>query len=327
VTNGSPNGGPGSTTVGVDFLYRDTSFMGGAESVRASLWGAKSINDDNRGSERDYGYGIKLEYPQDRINWLLGFEELQENYEPRLGFVNRNDIRHWFGSFRLRERPATGPFRTIDHHVFGQVILDSGNEFETVNLMVTPLDFTTPIGDGFEFIYRFRNERVRTEFPVFDIPLSTYTFHEGALKIFTSRNRKLQGEFEVGHGSFFDGTRTRVDAGLEWRPSHYLFVQVEYEFRDVNLPMAGSPTPRNDRDTQLVRFRTTVQFTPDISWSTFAQYDNVSDSAGVNSRLRWIVRDGREFFVVFNQALDTSTDDVRRERTEALVKAIWTFTF
>ena len=70
-----------------------------------------------------------------------------------------------------------------------------------------------------------------------------------------------------------------------------------------------------------------VQFTADLSWSTFAQYDNVSDRAGINSRLRWIIQDGREFFLVFNQGLETTTDRVRTERSEALIKAIWTFSF
>jgi len=327
VTNGNPGGGPDSTTVGLDFLYRDTSFLDGPNTVRASLWFAKSMNDNELGSRRDHGYGIKLEYPQDRINWLLGFEELQEDYDPKLGFVNRNDIRHWFGFFRYRTRPSSGPFRTIDQNLFGQIVLDSGNEVETVNMRFTPAQFKTPIGDGFEFTYHFHRERVQTSFPVFDIPESTYTFHEGAIEVFTSRNRPLSGALEVAYGTYFDGTRTRVDAGLEWRPSHYVFVDVEYEFRDVNLPTADSTSARNDRETQLVRLRATLQFSPDISWSTFAQYDNVSDSAGVNSRLRWIVRDGREFFVVFNQALDTSNDDVRATRSEALVKAVWTFTF
>lgn len=327
VTNGNPSGGPGSTTIGADFLYRNTRFRGTSDSFRTSLWFAKTINDNERGSRRDHGYGIKLEYPQDRVNWLVGFEELQEDYNPRLGFVNRNDIRHSFNSFRFRHRPSSGPFQTIDHSIFGQLFLDSGNEIETINGEITPFTFKTATQGGFEFAYRFRRERVRTSFPVFDIPFSTYTFHEGRFKVFASPNRELSGNIEVGHGSYFDGTRTRVDGSLDWRPSRYLFVQVQYEYRDVNLPIGGSATPRNDRDTQLVRLRTTVQFTAEISWSTFAQYDNVSDSAGINSRLRWIVRDGREFFVVFNQALDTTQDDIRRERTEALVKAIWTFSF
>ena len=62
-------------------------------------------------------------------------------------------------------------------------------------------------------------------------------------------------------------------------------------------------------------------------WSNFIQYDNRSDSAGLNSRFRYIIQDGREFFLVFNQGVDTSTNDLDRTRTETLVKGVWTFTF
>jgi hypothetical protein len=327
VTNGNPEGGQNSTTVGTDFLYRDSSFLGGTETFRASLWFAKSIEHNQTSSGRNHGYGIKLEYPNDRINWLLGFEELQEDYQPRLGFVNRNDIRHSFGSFRYRTRPNSGPFRTIDNDIFGQIFLDSGNEVETVNLRVIPAKFTTSIDDGFDFQYRFRHERVTSALPTFDIPNGTYTFSEAALELFSSRNRPIRAALEVGFGTFFDGTQTRVDFNLEFRPSHYLFVEVEYEYRDVNLPKGGAATDRNDRDLQLVRMKFDLLFTPNVTWSTFVQYDNVSDQAGINSRFRYILQDGREFFLVLNQGLDTSTDDIRRTRTEALVKAIWTLSF
>ncbi len=331
LTRGNPAGGRNSTTVGSDFLYRDSSFMGGSKDFRASLWFAKSIDDNQSSNGRNHGYGVKLEYPNDRISWTLGFEELQEDYQPRLGFVNRNDVRHWFVFSRYRIRPEAGPFRTIDSELFGQVFIDSGNEVETVNFRFVPVEFTNAIGDGFDFRYRIRYERVANPIPTFDVPDGIYTFHEAGLNAFTSRNRPIRIGLELGHGTYFDGTRTRVGLDLEYRPSQHLLVEVEYEYRGVNLPktgsiLAGSPD-RNDRDTQLIRFKVDIAFTPDINWSTFVQYDNRSDSAGINSRLRYIIQDGREFFVVFNQGIDTSTNDLVRTRTEAIVKAVWTLTF
>ena len=323
-------GGRASTTVGADFLYRNTNFLGTGQAARASLWWAKSIESGLDGG-RNNGYGIKLEYPNDRINWLLGYEELQEDYAPRLGFVNRNDIRHTFASGRYRHRPKSGPFRTIDHKFFGQIYVDSGNEIETINMRFVPVEFTTPIDDGFDFRYRFRHEDLRSAIPNFDIPRDKYTFHEVGARLFTSRNRPLRIETEVWYGSYFDGTRTRVDVNLEYRPSHYLFVEIEYEFRDINLPKAGSllagSPDRNDRDLQLVRLKFDLIFTPNIVWSNFVQYDNRSDSAGLNSRFRYILRDGREFFLVLNQGVVTNDNDLEFTRTETLIKGVWTFTF
>jgi len=71
---------------------------------------------------------------------------------------------------------------------------------------------------------------------------------------------------------------------------------------------------------------TTVQFTPDISWITYGQWDNVSDKLGFNSRFRWIIQDGREFYIVVNHDVDTR-DEFRSQRTEAILKLEWTFRF
>ena len=79
--------------------------------------------------------------------------------------------------------------------------------------------------------------------------------------------------------------------------------------------------------TRVTQGRFDVLFTPDISWNTLVQYDNVSDSIGINTRLRWIFTPGRELFLVFNQSLEDDGGRIRRARSESLVKLAWTFRF
>ena len=61
-------------------------------------------------------------------------------------------------------------------------------------------------------------------------------------------------------------------------------------------------------------------------WSTLIQYDNMSESVGVNSRLRWIIEPGNEVFLVWNQAYDVDST-FRSEFTEVIGKVGWTFRF
>ena len=157
------------------------------------------------------------------------------------------------------------------------------------------------------------------DFRFLDIPVGTYRFDEGSVRAYSSRNRPLQADLKVGYGTFFGGRRTRVELGVEWRPSYHWLLELEYEWNGIRLPRGDSPA-------HVARFRVNVQFTPDISWVTFLQYDNQSDRGGINSRLHWIIQDGREFFIVINQGLDLS-DGVEATRTDALVKVLFTFTF
>jgi len=317
VTSGNPQGGGKSTTVGADFLYRNSNWRDTGQSVGASFWFAKSMNQGVNGN--DHGFGAKFEYPNDRINWLLGGEELQADYDPAIGFVNRSDIRHYFGNFRYRTRPSSGPWRTIDQRVFGQIFTDTDNELESSNFVFWPLVLATPVGDTIEFTYQSRFESVEEAFAVLDVPPGRYRFDEGGVRVYTSRNRSLQASALVGYGTFFDGRRTRAQVGLEWRPSYHWFFELDYEFNGIRFPRGEAPT-------HLARLRVNLQFTPNISWVTFVQYDNLSDGVGLNSRFRWIVQDGREFFVVVNHGVSLS-DGLEPTHTEAVLKAVWTFTF
>jgi hypothetical protein len=78
---------------------------------------------------------------------------------------------------------------------------------------------------------------------------------------------------------------------------------------------------------RLVRVGGAVQFSPDLVWSALAQFDNVSQSIGFNTRVRWSYSPGGDVFLVFNQGIDTSNDRWELTRTELTGKvgATWRF--
>ena len=55
-------------------------------------------------------------------------------------------------------------------------------------------------------------------------------------------------------------------------------------------------------------------FTPDLVWFNLAQYDNISNSIGVNSRLQWEYKPGAKMFFVVNQGyVDEMTGFVMKD--------------
>jgi hypothetical protein len=67
------------------------------------------------------------------------------------------------------------------------------------------------------------------------------------------------------------------------------------------------------------------------SWVNLLQYDNVSRTIGVNSRLHWIPQAGREAFLVLNHNLrDSPLDpatDFHTSMSEFTIKYNYTFRF
>ena len=109
---------------------------------------------------------------------------------------------------------------------------------------------------------------------------------------------------------------------VTWRPSKHLKVTFGGEYNDVDLP-------QGDFITRLATLNLDVAFNTAWSWENFLQYDNVSNTAGLNSILRWIPRAGREAVLAFN-TLQEDFDDNGRFRSLAsdlTVKASYTFRF
>ncbi|MBT6958497.1 MAG: hypothetical protein HN996_08765, partial [Opitutae bacterium] len=72
-----------------------------------------------------------------------------------------------------------------------------------------------------------------------------------------------------------------------------------------------------------------IRITPStqLSFNSIIQYDNQSEQLGLNNRLRYILKPGRDVYVVFNKGYDHMDDKFRSFQTETITKLGWTFQF
>ena len=92
---------------------------------------------------------------------------------------------------------------------------------------------------------------------------------------------------------FIQGRSAARWGELTWRKSRHLRTSFSIEKNWIRLK-------EGDFDTSLMMYRLNYSLTPFISLSNFVQYDTDSRNIGLQSRLRWIMKPGREFFIVFN---------------------------
>jgi hypothetical protein len=121
-------------------------------------------------------------------------------------------------------------------------------------------------------------------------------------------------------GEFFDGDRVSINPILEFRPSPHLFLFADFQYNDIRLP-TGNFT------TRLWRGRIDFQFNPDLSWRNLIQYDNVTESFGVQSTVRWIVEPGNEIFLIINTGHVLADETLKPIQSQIVLKAEWTFRF
>ena len=253
--------------------------------------------------------GGELAYPNDIVNWKLGYQEVQRNFNPGLGFVNRRNNRRYEGTYRYRIRPEDSFWRTIDTQFEGSIITKAtSRKVQSGRIAVTPLKLThgTDFGDDdvIELQYHHHFEHLFDDFDISEekgITLAKnerYHWDEGILRLAASPKRVYSGVLQISGGGFFSGERLSSLAEFGWRPNKHWFMKIGYNHNEIWLP-------EGNFRVQLVRGEFIFQFTPDISWNTIAQWDNETDELGFNSIFRWIIQDGREFFIVFNHDFDT----------------------
>ena len=168
-------------------------------------------------------------------------------------------------------------------------------------------------------------EGLREPFEISDgviIPTGVYEFDQYYIEAIAGPQRRVSGNFTYQSGDFYSGDARTLKGALRWRPSSHFRSNIEYEYNDVSLP-------QGDFIVRLVRMQFDIVFSNTLSWVNLIQYDNISETVGLNSRLHWLPEAGREAFIVFNHNLSDPDRDNHFVSTygDLTVKLAYTWRF
>ena len=322
VTNGDPESDANNTLIGVDSVLR-TSRLFGDQQLQQRLWIQHSNSTGTK--DRQLAWGTAVEYPNDAINWAAEYRELQENFNPALGRVSRpGGTRQYRGHLRLRHRPnQASSIRFLETRMSANAFTNRDDRLDTrdVDILVAA---ERRIGDRVELRYSHRFSRV--DAGGFDIssgvtiPRGGYNYGGATLILSASSARRIAGRLVFSGGTFYTGTRYDVIPELSLRPNKHWLLSLALRNTVVRLPQGNFAA-------RTASLRLLWQLNPDVSWSTLVQWSNSSDRIGIQSRVRWIIVPGREFFLVFSQDLLDIDRKVRRGQTIAIAKVGWTFRY
>ena len=154
------------------------------------------------------------------------------------------------------------------------------------------------------------------------IPAGKYSFTNLNAQLEFSNQRNFAPSIGVNIGDFYEGKKYEYSAGMEWRPDEHFYFNLNYNYQDIELP-------QGEFVVRLVSANANYAFNSKWSWVNLIQYDNFSDSVGLNSRLRWNPQAGEDLFVVINYNFDTEGTFSRlsREKSEIALKYTKTFRF
>ncbi|MFG0257887.1 MAG: DUF5916 domain-containing protein [Phycisphaerales bacterium JB043] len=323
-TNGDPATRGENHVYGFDFDFLDSTWSGD-NTLEAAGYFQQSFTSgtDEPGAGDDVAFGARMAYPNEPWSFRVVFDQIGEEYNPALGFVRRRGVRQYFANARYRHRPEDSWVRRMDFQVDGEITTTLQDTVESSEFKPLEFELENQRGDAAGFWVEIAREHLFETFEISDgviLPVGDYDFVRGRVFGRTTSSRPLNVYGGVTAGEFYNGTREDYNFGLGWRPSSRFNSSFDFSQSEVDLDQGSFIT-------RLASARVDVAFSTDVSWSNLVQYDNVSDTAGINSRVRWIVTPGNDVFVVYNQGFDATSATFEPQPAEFTVKVGLTFRF
>ena len=288
---------------------------------------AQSI-DNYKTKNNSLAYRFYCDYPNDLIDQFIAISSLQQNFNPELGFLTRdnytafnwhlNFMPRWFTKFGIRQFD----FQPWQISYF---ITQSTHQLETWNNETRPFGFILKSGDFFQFNLQQSYDRLDDEFALTDsaiIPVGKYHMHNTEFQIGTNQSRKIYAQVAYNWGKFYTGhIKTFTDLlGINF--SKHFNISTIYTYNFIQLPTVNITAHEL---VQNIRYA----FTTKLDFSLFAQWNSLDDIMFYNFRLHWIPKIGTDLYMVYNRGYNqlNKLDLLKPQTSTGVAKLIWRITF
>ena len=296
-TNGSPTGERNSLA-GVDFNYSSSKFLGD-KNIMLAAWGVYNWNETEEG--RHHGFGFRANYPNDLWNVQSTYAYYGEALDPGLGFMMRQGIQTGFLRVGFQPRPRGGPladlFRQFFFDASADYYWDLDGNLSTSTVNASPLSFRTQSGESFGISVVANRDVLTYEWPVSDGVLlapGDYRFTSWRLNAGSAGHRPVVLSAGYNFGGYYSGRFNDLNLELSLKLKGYATLALDTNFVRVRLP-------EGDFDESVYQLKADVFLSPDLGWMNYVQFDDISNTLGWSSRLRWQVSPGNEIYLVYNR--------------------------
>ncbi|MCY3969250.1 MAG: DUF5916 domain-containing protein [Acidobacteria bacterium] len=321
------------SSVGAIFTQRDPA-AAGAESLygfdielkptqllQLNGYWSRSERPGIDGDDASFGAGVG--YQGSTLTTSLDFIESQQNFDPGVGFLLRENFRLFNPRFIWQPRIERAGIRSWyaegAHRRFER---SSDGRLESEDTYVYPLGMILKTNDFFEFGAVRTKERIFAPFEIFPgvvIPPGLFEFDGWELLSVTDASRSVSLRSFNNWGEFYQGDWVSLRQTVGLRLSRLVRASTTWSHHDVDLPQGAF-------EINLWSQGLDLSFTPNLRLNMIAQYNDAAEDLGVNIRFHWIYRPGADIFLVYNE--NWTAPSLRERRTEGrqlILKATYLF--
>jgi hypothetical protein len=260
---------------------------------------AKSWTSGLRGD--DLSYRGQINYNADRYGLQIDRLVVEDNFNPEVGFLRRDNFRRNYALARFSPRPQKSRLiRKYSYESGLEYTTDNQNRLESRELQGT-FRIEQQSSDLWVLTYARNYELIPQPFTISDgvqIPVGGYSFGTLSGSYTLGQQHRINGTATIEAGSFYGGDRKTVSykgraqlvAGLAIEP---------------NVSLNWIDIPQGRFTNTVVGGRATYTMTPRMYAAALVQYNSSTTSLSTNIRFRWEYQPGSELFVVYTEGRDT----------------------
>ncbi|MEI6189431.1 MAG: DUF5916 domain-containing protein [Chitinophagia bacterium] len=279
------------------------------------------INDLNAYYEAGIGYDTRT------LGMVLDFSNVGKNYYTDMGYVQRINnydavrdtvirvgFKHIFTELSYKIMPTKGLIGKIEFNLQNYAAFNPDNTLNEDQLGFT---FKTDFKNTSFFKTQLSNDAINLLYPISftngtPLPAAQYQFTNLSFS-YMSDMRKLFSWFtELTFGQFYNGNIQSYSSGITLRRRPNLNVSIRGEFNKIDLPY-----PYGSANLFLISPRIEYNFSTQLFWTTFLQYNTQANNFNINSRLQYRYRPMSDFFLVYTD--NYFTDPLFKNKNRALI--------
>jgi hypothetical protein len=313
---------PARQTAGADFSFLTPRFLQRNKVFEFSGFYLNTTKP--AGTSGGAAYGVHLDFPNDPVMANVTVREVQDGYDPAVGFTNRRAYRQVDPDFRYTLHFNHSPvIRRISWETEANLFYNLEGVLETNNTDFQLVRVQLQSNDFFEFHLSPNYERLPRNFEIHSgvvLPAgSEYTFLRRRFQVQTANRRAVALNARWETGSFYDGGRRQVTGTVSFRPHRGWLINFGGDYNRIDLKEGHFTTRAWTNDVN-------VQLSPFISIVDRLQFDTVTRQIGWQARFRWIITPGDDIYVVWSQNW-SDIDTLRTLDRRGSVKVVKTIRF
>jgi hypothetical protein len=223
------------------------------------------------------------------------FTDIQDNFNPEVGFIPRRGIRT--SKFHLERNPRNiGPFRVLEPMINVTYTTDQNNRLVTrrVHQMVG-----ARLHNGGSIVVFYNrwleviDEPWEIRSAVF-VPTGTYRFGEWQLSYSSNPSRRFYQRVSYAPQTYYNGTRTDGEITLGLRATSRAAAELSLQRNDVDLPWGAFVV-------NLGILRMDYALSPRMTLRTLSQYNSSTRQLSTSARFNFIYRPGSDVYVAYDE--------------------------